>query len=73
MIIGEVEASPIRSANDIIGGVDYRTLEGLQMGEYVPTNCRLKYFHNGIGANQLPGTPNRLSMVDRVDEKLAWV
>lgn len=73
MIIGEVEASPIRSANDVIGSVDYRTLDGLQMGEYVPTNCGLEYFHDGISANQLPGTPNRLSMVDCVDEQLAWV
>ncbi len=71
MVIGEVEASPVRSADDIVWSVDYRTLNGPHMGGCVPTNFGLEYFYDGIGANQLSGALNWLPMVDRVDEKLA--
>ena len=43
------------------------------MSECVPSNCGLKYFYDGICANQLPGALDRLPMVDCIYEKPLWV
>lgn len=72
-IIGEVEASPVRRADNIIRSVDYRTFDGLHVGERVPTDCGLEYFYDGICTNQLPKSLNRFPVIDCVDEKFARV
>jgi len=73
MVIGEVKASPIRRADEIIWSVDDRTLDGPHMGEGVPTDCGLEYFNNRIRADYLPLSMDRLPVVDCVDEELSGV
>ncbi len=73
MIIGEVEAFPIRRADDIIWGADYRTLDGPHMGERVPTSNGLEYFNNRIRADYLGLFIDRFPMIDCVDKELSRV
>jgi hypothetical protein len=70
VVIGEVKAFPIRRAHEVIRSVDNRTLDGLQMGERVPTDRSLEYFNDGIRADLLRPSIDRLPMVDCVDEEL---
>ena len=47
------------------------TLDGLQIGECVPTNRGLEPFHSRISANRLRGTLNWLPVIDCVDKTLS--
>lgn len=73
VIIREVEAFPIRRADEVIWCVDDRTFHRPHMGERVPTDCSLEYFNDGIGAHQLSLSMNRLPMIDCVDKELSRV
>lgn len=73
VIVGEVEASPIRGSDEVVRSVDHRTLDSPQMGERVPIDRGLEDFHDGIRADLLPRSSDRLSMIDHVHKELPRV
>ena len=70
VVIGEVEAFPIRGAHKVVRGIYYWVLDRLQMSERLSADRSFEYLYDRVCADLLSGTLDRPPMVDCVDVKL---